>query len=83
MAGLDVRQQWEYLDIPVSRRDRLDDLGREGWELIAIVGERGDEKLYLKRPLPSFRERVTLEQRASYYRARGLDPGPRAGRRSS
>ena len=29
---------WEYLTVPETERDRLADLGREGWELVAIGG---------------------------------------------
>ena len=65
---------WEYLTVPETERDRLADLGMEGWELVAIGGDGDDRLLYLKRPVQSLRERVTIEQRNRYYRSRGLDP---------
>ena len=63
---------WEYLTIPDAERDRLASLGREGWELVACGGDDAGRVLYLKRPAPSFRERVTVEQRSRYYAALGL-----------
>ena len=60
---------WEYLVLPETERERLHDLGREGWELVAAGGDPADRQLYLKRPGQSLRERVTLEQRALYLAA--------------
>jgi hypothetical protein len=65
---------WEYLTIPEKERDRLADLGREGWELVAIGGGPDERLLYLKRPVQSLAVRVTTEQRNRYYVSRGLDP---------
>ena len=65
---------WEYLTVPEIQRDRLVDLGREGWELVAIGGGPDERLLYLKRPGQSLRARVTTEQRNRYYASRGLDP---------
>ena len=65
---------WEYLAVPETERDRLADLGRDGWELVAIGGDPDERLLYLKRPAQSLRARVTTEQRDRYYRSRGLDP---------
>ena len=65
---------WEYLTLPETERDRLPLLGMEGWELVASGGDPDDRLLYLKRPVQSLRERVTIEQRNRYYVSRGLDP---------
>ncbi len=65
---------WEYLTIPERDRHRLPALGQEGWELVGVGGNRDDPVLYLKRPSPDFRERVTVEQRERYYASRGRDP---------
>jgi hypothetical protein len=65
---------WEYLTLLETDRDRLPHLGMEGWELVAIGGDPDDRLLYLKRPVQSLRERVTIEQRNRYYLSRGLDP---------
>ena len=73
---------WEYLVIPERDRQRLPELGGDGWELVAIGGLPDDPVLYLKRPGPGFRERVTADQRAAYYQSRGLDAGPSLTRRS-
>lgn len=57
---------WEYQILPRVEADRLNDLGREGWELVAVGATDGGSELFLKRPLPGFREQITLEQRGSY-----------------
>ena len=51
--------RWQYLRL--SGEPDLDQLGSEGWELVAI---RGEEWL-LKRPALDPTERFTLEQRTS------------------
>lgn len=65
-------QRWEYLVEPTISPERLKALGWVGWEL-AIFDER-DGNYVFRRPIRSFVERVTLEQRARYYQSRGLDP---------
>ena len=65
---------WEYLAVPETERDRLPQLGADGWELVAIGGDPGERLLYLKRPVQSLSARVTSEQRNRYYVSRGLDP---------
>ncbi len=67
---------WEYLTIPEHERQRLPALGQEGWELAGVGGSREGPLLYLKRPGPDFRERVTGEQRSRYYASLGLEPLP-------
>ena len=57
---------WEYLILERREADRLNDLCRDGWELVAVTRADDGVELYLKRPLPGFREQVTLEQRSSY-----------------
>jgi hypothetical protein len=64
------RRVWEYLTIPEGDRERLSELGVEGWELVAVGGSADARMLYLKRAEASFKERVTLEQRAAYYALR-------------
>ena len=66
--------RWEYLAIPESERDRLANLGDEGWELVSVGGGPGEPTLYLKRPAASFRERVTLQQREHYLARVGATP---------
>ncbi len=63
-------QTWEYL---VTSEDRLAELGRQSWELVAILPTAsGQGRCYLKRPAISFRDRVTEEQKRRYYALRGL-----------
>jgi hypothetical protein len=64
---------WEYRALAADDPALdLDALGRAGWELVGAVEVRGRPTLYLKRPGPGLRERVTLDQRAAVYAARGL-----------
>lgn len=73
MAKLDQALTWEYLVIPEAERDRLGELGMDGWELVAVGGETTEPLLYLKRPGLNFRERVTLEQREAYRKTRDMN----------
>lgn len=57
---------WEYLILQRSDADRLNDLGRDGWELVGATGTDNGAELFLKRPLPGFREQITLDQRRAY-----------------
>lgn len=55
---------WEYhveqTDTPLTAEE-LNDLGLEGWELVASMPTAGH--YIFKRPAAGLRERVTLEQR--------------------
>jgi hypothetical protein len=74
-------EAWEYLTILEAEHGRLAALGGEGWELVAIGGEPRAQRLFLKRRIADFQDRVTNEQRARYYRAIGLDPDAADGQR--
>lgn len=52
----------------------LEALGRAGWELVAAGAgaTASGHALYFKRPAPSLRERVTLDQRREVYARAGL-----------
>lgn len=70
---------WEYrtldaLDPALDPAPDLDRLGREGWELVtaSLTAAGGGHVLYFKRPAPSLRERVTLDQRREVYARAGL-----------
>jgi hypothetical protein len=43
--------QWEYNVSDNPSADDLDQLGAEGWELVAVVGDFFAQKAYLKRPV--------------------------------
>jgi hypothetical protein len=62
---------WEYLTVD-DRAPDLAELGRAGWELVAVVARPGGDTFYFKRPQPPFRDRVTTDQRNRYYQQRGL-----------
>lgn len=53
--------RWEYA--VVVGFDRLNEWGEAGWELVGVTAAEEGERFYLKRPLPSLRERITLDQR--------------------
>jgi len=53
---------WEYTRVSLDM-DRLNELGAEGWELVAVAGDDA----ILKRPRPDLREMVTADQRAHVY----------------
>ena len=63
---------WEYLKTPDD--SRLDELGRQGWELVAVVpsGVDGAANFYFKRPGLDFREQVTEDQKLRYYALKGI-----------
>lgn len=73
MAAQGALAEWEYLVIAESEWERLAELGRDGWELVAAIGDGDSGRLYLKRPRLDFRQRVTLDQRGAFYRALGLE----------
>jgi hypothetical protein len=74
MGSVATPGAWEYLTVPETERDRLADLGLQGWELVAVGGSPDERVLYLKRPAQSLKARVTTEQRNRYYESRGLHP---------
>jgi hypothetical protein len=69
-------EKWHYY---VRRgdltQDTLNDIGKEGWELVAVTHEHGDSTFYFKRPHPSLAEAVTIEQRERYFDEWGLETG--------
>ncbi len=71
-------QTLEYL---VTSEDQLAELGRQGWELVAVLlTTNGSAQCYLKRSAISFRDRVTEEQKRRYYASRGLIPSEESAR---
>lgn len=56
---------WDYRLEQDIDQETLSALGAEGWELVLFAPGRG---YAFKRPQPSFRDRVTLDQKARYYR---------------
>lgn len=66
----DPTRRWTYHVLRAKGAidtDRLDALGDQGWELVAAVPDRDSDttNLIFKRPAPGFRDRITLDQRAS------------------
>lgn len=64
--SLHERPTWEYRVDTDLGEERLNALGAEGWELVAVQEGAG----YFKRPRLGFKERVTLEQREHYFASR-------------
>jgi hypothetical protein len=60
---------WEYRVIDRPDESALNQLGESGWELVGV----DDGKGFLKRPVPSFKERVTTDQKRRYYATWGRD----------
>ena len=80
---VEADRTWEYRTAdPLDPALDLDALGREGWELVAAAAITGVPTLYFKRPAPTFRERVTLDQKRAVYARAGLalpdEEGPQA-----
>ena len=62
---------WDYK--VVEGAADLAALGRVGWELVSLVASaEGVPTMYFKRPAPSFRDRVTLDQKRRYYGLLGI-----------
>jgi hypothetical protein len=59
----EYHRAWEYHVSMDLSEGSLNQLGTSGWELVSV--ENGT--YYFKRPLPSFREQVTLDQKRRYY----------------
>ena len=72
----DAVPHWEYL-IRAATADDLAALGREGWEVVSVVAPGDPPTWCCKRPAPSFRERVTLDQKRRVYAERGLTASER------
>ena len=57
-------------------QDALNEVGKEGWELVSVMPDRSEIVFYFKRPHPTLAESITLEQRERYFDEWGIDsPG--------
>ena len=66
-------ETWEYRTVDALDPELdLDRLGCDGWELVTAVLAGDERLLYFKRLRPSFRERVTLDQKRQVYARHGL-----------
>ena len=70
---------WEYRTEVTADSLDLDALGRKGWELVGVSA--GEGVMVFKRPVLSFRERVTLDQKRRYYEQWGIAAGDGDGER--
>ena len=59
---------WTYLSATNSDDAELTRLGAAGWELCGVEGGT----FYFKQPAPSFRDRITLDQKRRYFAEWGL-----------
>lgn len=63
--------RWQYF---ISDDEQaLPQLGRDGWELVTVLESEGRRRFYFKKPMISFTERVTEEQRQAVYQQLGLE----------
>ena len=53
-------------------QDALNEIGKEGWELVSVVTERSESAFYFKRPHPTLADYITLEQRERYFDEWGI-----------
>lgn len=53
-------------------QDALNEVGKEGWELVSVMPDRGETVFYFKRPHPTLAESITLEQRERYFDEWGI-----------
>lgn len=53
-------------------QDALNEIGKEGWELVSVTAEHGETAYYFKRPHPTLAESITLEQRERYFKEWGV-----------
>jgi hypothetical protein len=68
-------QRWEYMTLDVNKRrtelDSLNDLGRDGWEAVAMVSSWGvgwrwvHPIVLLKRPLPNGTPDSAIDDRSA------------------
>jgi hypothetical protein len=70
---------WEYHK--TSDEAHLDELGRQGWELVAVTpsGANREAAFYFKRPALNFREQVTEDQKHRHYTLHNITPSSKAG----
>ena len=61
---------WDYRWLDPADEWRLTNLGEQGWEV--VTASAGAPRLLLRRAKPSFRERVTLDQKRHVYASAGV-----------
>jgi hypothetical protein len=68
---MSMATKWHYrvLTGDLSQAE-LDQIGNDGWELVAVTAAAGKPIVYFKRPHPTLKEAVTLEQRDRYLAGR-------------
>lgn len=55
-----MKTKWEYNVLDDDDKESLDDMGREGWELVSVIfevwqgeyGIEGGRRYYFRRPIP-------------------------------
>jgi hypothetical protein len=68
--------KWHYLvRHGALSQDALNEIGKEGWELVAVTAGADEPTFYFKRPHPTLPETVTLEQRERYFAEWGVGQG--------
>jgi hypothetical protein len=67
-----MKTKWQYT--VHTDRSTLAALGQEGWELVSVAVIEGRETFYMKKPSPSIREQITLDQRDNVLYAAASTP---------
>jgi hypothetical protein len=62
-----VATKWHYyVRRGALSQDALNEIGKEGWELVSVDSSDDEPVFYFKRPHPTLAEAITLEQRVRY-----------------
>jgi hypothetical protein len=71
-----VATKWHYyVRRGALSQDALNEIGKEGWELVSVDSSDDEPVFYFKRPHPTLAEAITLEQRERYLGDLSANPG--------
>lgn len=70
-------QRWEH-KVTLDEED-IYKLGEKGWELVSVVTIGHSVRFYLKRPAPTLKEQITLDQRKEVLASKNEQPAAKTG----